>query len=59
MKRKRSFSEWGLYKIQKSREQKRTPEESFAELVNAGILTNDGSYNEHYKSLEAVFGVIY
>lgn len=43
--------------MQKSREQKRTPEESFAELVNAGILNPDGSYNEHYKGLEAVFGV--
>lgn len=57
MRKKRSFSEWLLYKMQKSREQKRTPEESFAELVNAGILNPDGSYNEHYKGLEAVFGV--
>lgn len=56
MRKKRSFSEWLLYKMQKANEQakRRTPAESLEELVKAGIMNPDGSFTEHYPNLGAI-----
>ncbi len=54
MRKKRSFSEQLLYEIQKFSEKKRTPEESLAVLVKAGIMNPDGSFTEHYPHLGAI-----